>query len=394
VSLSEAHDINGDRLLVDKNVFSLRRPRRWEMAVFHCPDNDPKEYRKPYVKRVVGLPDETLVIMDGEVYADGELLRKGLAELRETRVVIFDMAFTPPHGWNQRWLVDPPENDRRLPPISGRTAEPADSDVVDGGVLTLNAARPQTTTGVTYRNFNLDERKEETIRAWSSYDGLPRSFGQLPAVHNFSFECDAEVVSTSNEASFSCRLFDGTDGVEAEISVGPKANGILVLGHDGMETLAVTRGVSLEQGHIYRVEFSFVNRRVIFAIDGKVATSPVDLPVIPKRGEVQRPLQLGVRGCKLVIRNLKIYRDTYYTQFGEHGTQQPAIMGPAEYFMLGDNSSNSQDSRKWPTPGVPEGEFIGKPFLIHQPLRPARMTIGGEERLFQTVDWSRLRWLH
>ena len=62
--------------------------------------------------------------------------------------------------------------------------------------------------------------------------------------------------------------------------------------------------------------------------------------------------------------------------------------------MLGDNSGNSQDSRKWPRPGVPEADFVGKPFLIHQPLRTARVTVGGRERVFQTVDWSRLRWLH
>jgi signal peptidase I len=395
VSLVDAQDINGDRLLVDKNVFSLRQPRRWEMAVFHCPDTDPKEYRKPYVKRVVGLPGESLLIVDGDVFANGVLLRKTLAELRETRVLVFDMAFAPSGGWGQRWLVDPPENDRRLPAGSGLPALSADSDVVDGGILTLDASKPQSTLGVTYRHWNLDEKREDTIRAWSSYDGVPRSFGQLPAVHNFSFECEIEVAEAFNEATFACRLFDGADAVNAEVSVGPKANGRVILGHDGKEPLGSQRGVSLEVGHTYRVEFSFVNRRVILAIDGKVVLSPFDLPLAAeKRGEVSRPLQLGVRGCKLVIRDLKIYRDTHYTQFGEHGTQHPAEMRPNEYFMLGDNSGNSQDARKWPTPGVPEGEFIGKPFLIHQPLRPARMTIVGQDRLYQTIDFSRLRWLH
>jgi signal peptidase I len=119
-----------------------------------------------------------------------------------------------------------------------------------------------------------------------------------------------------------------------------------------------------------------------------------DLPPAAGRGEVSRPLQLGARGCKLVIRNLKLYRDTYYTQYGENGTRTPVRLGRDEYFMLGDNSGNSQDSRKWPEPGVPEADFVGKPFLVHQPLRTARVTIGGRDRLFQTVDWSRLRWLH
>ncbi len=47
----------GDRLLVDKLVFELRSPRRWEPVVFICPV-DPTT---PYVKRVAGLPGESLV---------------------------------------------------------------------------------------------------------------------------------------------------------------------------------------------------------------------------------------------------------------------------------------------------------------------------------------------
>ncbi len=408
-SLTDAIDLNGDRLLVDKNVFNLRRPRRWEMGVFHCPDPDPREYRKPYVKRVIGLPGETLSIRDGEVYANGELLRKSLPELQETRTLLFDMAYAPdPAGWNLRWLAEPTENDPRLPPTTSRPAEPASASVVKGGELILDAAEsPQTTRSVTYRNWNLDDREEQTIRVWNSYDGLRsigrlpltrRSFDKLPHANDFSMTCDVHVMAAADEGSFACRLIDGADAVHAEVSVGAKANGLAILTHDGTGPLASVRGVSLELGLTHRVEFSFVDRRAILAIDGKVVIQPTDLPPVPTRGEVRRPLQLGARGSRLVIRNLKLYRDVYYTQFGENGTQpphgSPITLNSDEYFMMGDNSGNSQDSRKWPTPGVPEAEFIGKPFLIHQPLRPARATFSGRERVFQTVDWSRLRWLH
>ncbi|MBA4068072.1 MAG: hypothetical protein C0501_31090 [Isosphaera sp.] len=398
-SLADARDLNGDRLLVDKNVFNLRRPRRWEMAVFHCPDPDPREYRRPYVKRVLGLPGETIAVLDGEVYADGELTRKGLAELRETRVPVFDLAHVPdPGGWNLRFLAEPAENDPRLPPTPGRQPEPADGSVLNGGELTLDAAGPRTAVGVTYRHFNLDDRREEPVRAWTSYDGLPRSFGQLPAANDFSLECVVEVRAAGAEASFAVRLLDGADAVHAEVSVGPRAGGRVSLGRDGHGAIGSATGFALEPGRTYRVEFAFVDRRVILAVDGKVVVPPADLPPAAKRAEVRRPFQLGARGCRLAVRELRLYRDVVYTQFGEHGTQpphgRPAALGPDEYFLLGDNSANSQDSRKWPTPGVPEAEFIGKPFLIHQPLRPARVTFGGREREFQTVDWARLRWLH
>jgi signal peptidase I len=395
-SLADVRDLSGDRLLVDKNVFLLRRPRRWEMAVFHCPDPDPKEFGKPYVKRIIGLPGETIQLLGGDVYANDSLVRKDLAEVRETRLVVFDMSFVPdPGGWNNRWLVEPPENDPRLPQTAVRPLQPADSNVVRGGTLTLDgsdSARPY--AGVRYRHWNMDDLKEEPIRAWNSYDGLPRSFNQLPAVHDFALTCEVEVISAAPDAVFECGLFDGKDTVLADVSVGPKASGLAILTQADKGGLGSVRGVSLEPGKKYRLEFSFFDRRSILAIDGKKILPNADLPQVAHTSEVRQPVLLRARGCHLVIRDFILYRDIYYTQFGEHGTQHPAVLGPKEYFVLGDNSGNSQDSRKWPTPGVPEKDFIGKPFLIHQPLHLSRVTIGGRERVFQTLDWSRLRWLH
>jgi hypothetical protein len=342
------------------------------MAVFRCPDPDPKEFGKPYVKRVVGLPGETITIIGGDAFANHELLRKSLTELRETRVIVFDMASVPqPDGWNAHWE--------------------ADETVVTGSALTLAATNRD--AGLTYRHWNIDERKEEPIKSWSSYDGYPRSFAQQPPAHDFSLECEIEVVAANAGASFACRLRDGADAVSTEIAVGARADGRADLNHDEHGPLQSAGRISLRPGHRHRVEFAFVDRRATFALDGTVILT-ADLPPVAGRAEVSRPLQLGARGCKLFIRNLKLYRDTYYTQYGENATRSPATLGRGEYFMLGDNSGNSQDGRKWPQPGVPEADFIGKPFLVHQPLRTARVTFGGRDRLFQTVDWSRLRWLH
>jgi signal peptidase I len=132
---------------------------------------------------------------------------------------------------------------------------------------------------------------------------------------------------------------------------------------------------------------------VLIAVDGKEVAAPFDLKPAAKRGEVSRPVQFGARGCRVEVRNLRLFHDIYYTPAGRNGTREPTRLGPTEYFMLGDNSGNSQDSREWSVPGVPEADFIGKPFLVHQPLRLARVAVGGRERVFQTLDWSRLRWL-
>jgi signal peptidase I len=55
---------NGDRILVSKYTYTLSEPDRWDVIVFKYPGN-PKQN---YIKRLVGLPNETLTIRHGDVY--------------------------------------------------------------------------------------------------------------------------------------------------------------------------------------------------------------------------------------------------------------------------------------------------------------------------------------
>ncbi|MBY0458967.1 MAG: S26 family signal peptidase, partial [Gemmataceae bacterium] len=182
LSLADARDLSGDRLLVDKNVYELRRPRRWEMVVFRCPNPNPTELGKPYVKRLIGLPGETITLADGDVFVNGALARKGLAEVRETAVPVFDLSFQPSFGWAERWVIEK-SGDPRLPP--GASPPPAANVLHNKGLVLDAADTPQPVVAVRYRNWNLDDRAEEPIRAWSAYDGLARRRNELPAAHDF-----------------------------------------------------------------------------------------------------------------------------------------------------------------------------------------------------------------
>lgn len=63
---------NGDNLLVDKLTYRFRDPERYEIVVF------PYKYEENvyYIKRIIGLPGETVQIIDGYVYINGEKLEK------------------------------------------------------------------------------------------------------------------------------------------------------------------------------------------------------------------------------------------------------------------------------------------------------------------------------
>ena len=54
---------NGDYVLVDELTYHLRPPQRGEVVVFH----DPQDYSTYFIKRVIGLPGETVKIASDTV---------------------------------------------------------------------------------------------------------------------------------------------------------------------------------------------------------------------------------------------------------------------------------------------------------------------------------------
>ena len=56
-----------DNLIVDKVSYRFSDPRRYDIIVF------PYRYKDMYfIKRIIGLPGETVQILDGYVYIDGK----------------------------------------------------------------------------------------------------------------------------------------------------------------------------------------------------------------------------------------------------------------------------------------------------------------------------------
>src|SRR5262249_57817080 len=123
---------------------------------------------------------------------------------------------------------------------------------------------------------------------------------------------------------------------------------------------------------------AFADRRVTLAVDGVCPFPPVDLPEANQRAAVIRPVRVGARGVPAVLRNFRLSRDIHYTQ-GPAGAARNGVrgevvpLGADQYFVLGDNSPHSEDSRFWPDHGaVNAANFLGKPFLVHLPSRAVR----------------------
>lgn len=77
--------LNGDRLFVTVADMKLNGPERFDVVICRYPDS-----RDNYVKRVIGMPGETLEVKKGVLYINGEAVEE--AFLSDSRTVRFDKA--------------------------------------------------------------------------------------------------------------------------------------------------------------------------------------------------------------------------------------------------------------------------------------------------------------
>ena len=64
---------NGDVVLVNRIVYNATKPKRGDIIVFKPKGNENDHY---YTKRIVGLPGETIQIIENNVYIDGKKLEE------------------------------------------------------------------------------------------------------------------------------------------------------------------------------------------------------------------------------------------------------------------------------------------------------------------------------
>lgn len=113
-------------LIIDELSFRFREPVRGEVIVFRFPE-DPKEY---FLKRVIGLPGETVKVQDGKVYIYNQENPEGF-ELKESylpETLITQGDRTSKVGENQLFVL----GDNRPNSFDSRRFGPIDKSLVVG----------------------------------------------------------------------------------------------------------------------------------------------------------------------------------------------------------------------------------------------------------------------
>jgi signal peptidase I len=331
----------GDRILVHKWLYALGgllQPQRWDVIVFRDPANPDQHF----IKRLIGLPGESLEIVDGDVFINGRIARKTPEAQQVLWHIVFDQSHLPEAddavGRWPRWVALNP------PPEDGHGWSGMDTRVIR---YDAPDATPRSIV------FNPDTGREYLMDL-CGYDG--RSSG--------AFVGDVRIVAemTLGAGDGLCRweLTRPPHRFGAEL----RSGGAVELRMESTDAAAappVIHAVQLPAfalGRPYRIEFGHVDYRVYLKIDQREVLATTDAEYPPPADAVRdpglrRPVGLSVTAAnlRLELRGLRVDRDVYYTPSSDRTRRaapgNPFVLGADEYFVLGDNSPHSHDSREW-----------------------------------------------
>ncbi len=407
----------GDRILVQKYLYELFPPRRFDVVVF----KNPEDATQNFIKRLVGLPNEQVWIADGDLFTrptrrsdtgatiptgDWRIQRKPDRVLRATWWPLYSSEYVPlnPVRDGRRWFTAPwkgegwETEDRR----EYRNASASDS------VLSWDTTQWPITNWTPYNEMPQRVSSPRGREAYPVAD-LRMTAGVKPDTAGLTLA--ATIVSHGHE--FRALLANGSASLQMRPAAPGSAGG---LPWRDLATARLPAG-ALTPGRVTNVEFWRVDQALRLCVDGQRVAyaeydwSPSDrllyatgiaaedypqetsrsgnMLIRPETYERAKPrLHWSFSGSPVTLYRVALSRDIFYepAHFNMGGPglatypELPANLGPDQYFVLGDNSPSSKDGRLWDTldPAVadqidttvgvvPRKLLLGKAFLVYFP---------------------------
>lgn len=447
----------GDRILVLKWPFDLGGkgldPARWDVIVF----KDPSDGTTNFIKRCVGMPNEVLAIIDGDVYTAplSELSAETLAEfekqVQEKHLLvsgqkdgalapISDAAFAE---LDQKFrIARKTEEAQRVLwfPVYDHDHPPRMLDQFQPHWLIAQGQRSGwQSSGASLRfepgdqpvDFLIFAGKE--IRAGNAYNVTG---GAFPLVSDQR----VRFVITPQDGQGAVRIrltkwrrnfwanfhMDGT----VTLSEGSE------IADDSRPPMATAKVASFQPGKPVAVEFENLDYRLAIRVGGSEVIASSSDPKSPafyapnvtalRKGPAESfsmPPRIYAEEGSFELTHLAVDRDVYYyhearmgpvlqtlrwaPKLGWGSSITPIMLREGEFFMLGDNTAASKDSRLWDQVGphmrergdefqlgtVPRDQLIGRAFFVYWPSGHRVDWLPLLNRFGLIPDVGRMRWI-
>ena len=319
-----------DRVIADKLSFRLREPERFEVVIFRYP----LDRSKNFVKRLVGLPGEELKLENGDVWVRADESDSWRIPRRPAGVMQGQWRRLACDRAGVRWRVE------------GLRGADAPAWRAEGDAILARGAGA----------LRYVAQGEGPIRDVYA-DGYPPAVAARLAVPPRTganavgdLRLSAEVVALPGCESVAFELEEGAllhrfvlPGPAAVADARPRLESVPRPGRRaGGEPRSATADAAwrLPAGRALRVTAQNLDDRLTLALDGEVV---LELEVEPVAWQ-DSGLRVEVEGEGARLADLEVARDVYYTQGTDPG---PWRIPEGRYFMLGDNTQDSSDSRDW-----------------------------------------------
>jgi signal peptidase I len=334
---------SGDRIIVNKFSYQFDDPKRWDVIVFYYPEGA----HDNYIKRLAGLPNETLRIRFGDVWIRNDknatggnegqeefhIARKPPDKLLAMLQIVFDNDYMPAiakYGWPPRWQSDP-----------GSSGAAGDWTSDDYAAYSTDGAAPRDVwlryrhlvpsfsdwkTDASGKPFVGDAIKPHLITDFTAYD-TGQTVAEIRSIstHNpyilglhwvgdLAVSATAELENDKGQVilelvkggrKFQCRL-DAATGKAA-----------LYISGDDMQSFHPAAQTKFRGPGKYNLIFSNCERELLLWInDSVVKFDPPatygDLNNSHPTPSDLTPVGVASQGAKLKLSHLKVFRDIYY----------------------------------------------------------------------------------
>jgi signal peptidase I len=345
-------------------------PKQWDVIVFKNP-LDPSEN---YIKRLVARPGETVEIIDGDVYINGQISRKPPKVQEELWMPIYDNDYQPArpeepafnkHTWKRpfrntegsKWTVE-----EETPTIFRLAGEPNGEHRLVYDTSVGNDIRATYAYDETMDYRYMPYCSDLMVRFWIT-SGRPE-------------EGTAGATLSKYGISYTGRVdFNGQMTISRVM--------------DANEQLLVSRNIgSLTKDKPTKFRFANIDHKLVLELGNEklsfdMGRGPGDRGA--RRIDVKPEIMIFGAG-EMTVSHLALFRDIYYTAF-RPGTNETGrategnslTLEADQFFVLGDNSPRSEDGRWWRQLGkgnngktyiegiVPREYLVGKALFVYWP---------------------------